>query len=276
MISCLLSMCSSSAGPCSKPCLSNSIPPGATLPAGFFSPWWGSSPAGAFCCHAPPSGPLCVSPPWRLCTAFSFSGCNFTRLYFSFVLWLSCGVVRRLRLACVGVWRFPWPSVGRSRGGWACISGRRCSRLGASGAAVGGPGPGMAGGGPGVFGVGRPIFCGGLPDRSARASGGASACAKVAEAKSRPRQPFSRSAGLNYSRSSSADNSAIFLRIDSFFCAATKSKVDEAYSPFSPSTIVAPLPLTSSRYFFRRSSAEAASPRALFGVRTTSCWSLMP
>lgn len=166
----------------------------------FFSPWWGFSPAGAFCCHAPPSGPLCVSPPWRLCAAFSFSGCNFTRLYFSFVLWLSCGVACRLRLACVGVWRFPWPSVGRSRGGWACISGRRCSRLGASGAAVGGPGPGMAGGGPGVFGVGRPIFCGGLPDRSARASGGASACAKVAEAKSRPRQPFSRSAGLNYSR----------------------------------------------------------------------------
>lgn len=46
-----------------------------------------------------------------------------------------------------------------------------------------GPGPGVAGGGPGVFGVGRPIFCGGLPDRSARASGGASACAKVAGGK---------------------------------------------------------------------------------------------
>lgn len=130
-------MLSSFAGPCSKPCLSNSIPPGATLPAGFFSPWWGSSPAGAFCCHAPPSGPLCVSPPWRLCTAFSFSGCNFTRLYFSFVLRLFCGVACRLRLACVGVWRFPWPSVGRSRGGGACISCRRCSRLRASGAAVG-------------------------------------------------------------------------------------------------------------------------------------------
>lgn len=41
--------------------------------------------------------------------------------------------------------------------------------------------------------------------------------------KSRPRQPFSRPAGLNYSRSSSADNSVIFLLIDSFFCAATKS-----------------------------------------------------
>lgn len=46
---------------------------------------------------------------------------------------------------------------------------------------------------------------------------------KSQRVKSRPRQPFSRSAGLNYSRSSSADNSAIFLRIDSFFCAATKS-----------------------------------------------------
>ena len=141
----------------------------------------------------------------------------------------------------------------------------------------GGPGPGMAGGGQGVFSVGGPIFSGVCPDRSARASGWVRLPApKSLGVKSRPRQPFSRPAGLNYSRSSSADNSAIFLLIDSFFCAATKSKVDEAYSPFSPSTIVAPLPLTSSRYFFRRSSAEAASPSALFGVRTTSCWSFMP
>ena len=109
----------------------------------------------------PPSVPLCVSPPWRLCTAFSFSGCNFTRLYFSFVLRLSCGVSCRLRLACVGVWRLPWPSVGRSRGGGACISCRRCSRLVASGGRRGGgPGPGVAGGGQGVFSVGRPIFSG--------------------------------------------------------------------------------------------------------------------
>ena len=42
----------SSLGPFLRPCLSNSYPPGATLPAGFFSPWWGSSPAGAFCYHA--------------------------------------------------------------------------------------------------------------------------------------------------------------------------------------------------------------------------------
>lgn len=48
---------------------------------------------------------------------------------------------------------------------------------------MGGPGPGVAGGVPGVFGVGRPIFSGVCPDRSAGASGGASACAKVAEGK---------------------------------------------------------------------------------------------
>lgn len=127
-------MLSSSAGPCSKPCLNNSIPPGATLPAGLLFALVGVLPCWGV---LPPSGPLCVSPPWRLCAAFSFSGCNFTRLYFSFALWLSCGVVRRLRLACVGVWRFPWPSVGRSRGGGACISCRRCSRLRASGAVMG-------------------------------------------------------------------------------------------------------------------------------------------
>lgn len=102
-----------------------------------FRPGGGPPLLGRFAAMPPPSVPLCVSPLWRLCAAFSFSGCNFTRLYFSFVLWLSCGVARRLRLACVGVWRSPWPSVGRSRGGGACISGRRCSRLGASGAAVG-------------------------------------------------------------------------------------------------------------------------------------------
>lgn len=83
----------------------------------------------------PIAAPYCS--PCRVCAAFSFSWCNFTLLYFSFVLWLSCGVVCRLRLACVGVWRLPWPSVGRSCGGGACISGRRCSRLWASGAVVG-------------------------------------------------------------------------------------------------------------------------------------------
>lgn len=67
-------------------------------------------------------------------------------------------------------------------------------------------------------------FFGGCPDRSARASGWVCLPApKSLGVKSRPRQPFSRPAGLNYSRSSSADNSAIFLLIDSFFCAATKS-----------------------------------------------------
>lgn len=173
----------------------------------------------------PPSGPLCVSPPWRLCTAFSFSGCNFTRLYFSFVLRPPCGVVCRLRLSCVGVWRSPWPSVGRSRGGGACISRRRCSRLGASGAVVGvvrvQAWPEAVRACPAWAGR---FFCGVFPDRSARASGRVCLPApKSLGVKSRPRQPFSRSAGLNYSRSSSADNSAIFLLIDSFFCAATKS-----------------------------------------------------
>lgn len=161
----------SSAGPCLRPCLSNSYPPGATLPAGFFSPWRGFSPAGAFCCHAPPSVPLCVSPPWRLCAAFSFSGCNFTRLYFSFVLRLSCGVACRLRLACVGVWRLPWPSVGRSRGGGPCISSRRFSRLWALGAVVGRSGSRRGRRRSGRVQRGPADFFGGCPDRPARASG---------------------------------------------------------------------------------------------------------
>lgn len=166
-----------------------------------FRPGGGPPLLGRFAAMPPPSVPLSVSPPWRLCAAFSFSGCNFTRLYFSFVLWPSCCVACRLRLACVGVWRLPWPSVGRSCTGWACISSRRCSRLGASGAVLGGPGPGMAGCGQGVFSVGRPIFSGVFPDRSARASGWVCLPApKSLGVKSRPRQPFSRPAGLNYSR----------------------------------------------------------------------------
>ena len=150
----------------------------------------------------PPAGPVCVSPPWRLCAAFSFSGCNFTRIYFSFALRPSCACVWRLRPIRFRVWRLPWPSVGRSRGGGACISGRRCSGLGASGGRrVGGPGPGMAGGSQSVSGVGRPIFAGaaliappGLP--------GEGVCLRQSRwgVKSRPRQPFSRPAGLNYSR----------------------------------------------------------------------------
>ena len=97
----------------------------------FFSPWWGPPLLGRFAALLPSSGPLCVSPPWRLCAAFSFSWCKFTRLYFSFALRPSCACVWRLRPLRFRVWRFPWPSVGRSRGGWACISCRRCSRLGA-------------------------------------------------------------------------------------------------------------------------------------------------
>nr|DAG21399.1 MAG TPA: hypothetical protein [Bacteriophage sp.] len=148
-----------------------------------FRPGGGPPLLGRFAALLPSSVPLFVSPPWWLCAAFSFSGCNFTRLYFSFVLRTSCACVWRLRSLRCRAWCFPWPSEGRSCGGWACISGRQCSRLGASGAVVGGPGPGVAGGVPGVFGVAQPIFCGVCPDRSARASGGASACAKVAVGK---------------------------------------------------------------------------------------------
>ena len=51
-----------------------------------FRPGGGPPLLGHFAAMPPPSVPLFVSPPWRLCSAFSFSGCNFTRLYFSFVL----------------------------------------------------------------------------------------------------------------------------------------------------------------------------------------------
>lgn len=180
----------SSSGPCSRPCLSNSIPPGATLPAGFsFRPGGGPPLLGRFAALLPSSGPLCVSPPWWLCAAFSFSGCKFTRFYFSFVLLPSCASVWRLRPLRFRVWRFPWPSAGRSGGGGACISGLQCSRLGL-------PGPSWAvrvQAWPEAFracsaGACR-FFARVCPDRSAGASGGASACAKVAEAKSMRERP---------------------------------------------------------------------------------------
>ena len=85
-----------------------------------FRPGGGPPLLGLFAAIPPPSVPLFVSPPWWLCAAFSFSGCNFTQIYFSFVLRLPCGVVCRLRLSRVGVWLLPWPSVGRSGGGGAC------------------------------------------------------------------------------------------------------------------------------------------------------------
>lgn len=140
-----------------------------------FRPGGGSPLTGRFAAMPPPSVPLSVSPPWRLRAAFSFSWCNFTRLYFSFVLQLSCCVVCRLRLACVGVWRLPWPSVGRSGTGGACISSRRFSRLGASGgfwvAVVGRSGSRHGRRRSGRVQRGPADFFGGCPDRPARASG---------------------------------------------------------------------------------------------------------
>lgn len=166
-----------------------------------FRPGGGPPLPGRFAALLPSSGPLCVSPPWRLCAAFSFSGCNFTRLYFSFVLRPSCACVRRLRSLRCRVWRFPWLSVGRSRGGGACISFRQCSRLGASGAAVGRSGSrrgrrrsGRVRRGPADFFRRSALIAPpGLPGVRLPAP-------KSLRAKSRPRQPFSRSAGLNYSR----------------------------------------------------------------------------
>lgn len=75
----------------------------------FFSPWWGPPLPGRFAALLPSSGPLCASPPWRLCAAFSFSGCKFTRLYFSFVLRLPCACAWRLRpsVSVYGVSRGP-------------------------------------------------------------------------------------------------------------------------------------------------------------------------
>ena len=217
-------MCLSSAGPCLRPCLSNSTRRGQRFRRDFLFALVGSSPAGAFAALLPHCVRLCVSPPWWLCAAFSFSRCKFTRLYFSFVLRPSCTCVRCLRSLRCRAWRFPWPSAGRSRGGGGCISCRRCSRLRASGAAVGRSGSrrgrrrsGRVRRGPADF-----FRWSALP-APPRLPGVRLPETKSLGVKSRPRQPFSRSAGLNYSRSSSADNSAIFLLIDSFFCAATKS-----------------------------------------------------
>ena len=59
-----------------------------------------------------------------------------------------------------------------------------------------------------------------------------------------------------------------------FIVAGSKSL---AYFASSASMILsASAPYTSSRYFRRSSSGEVASPRGLFGVIITSCWSLMP
>lgn len=128
-----------------------------------FRPGGGPPLPGRFAAMLPSSGPLCVSPPWRLCAAFSFSGCNFTRFYFSFVLRPPFACVWRLRPLRFRVWRSPWLSVGRSRGGGACISGRRCSRLGLLGQSWGWSGSRHGRMRSGRVLRGRPIFFDGLP-----------------------------------------------------------------------------------------------------------------
>lgn len=145
-----------------------------------FSPWWGSSPAGAFC--RPPALFAC-----RLCGGsvlhFLFPGVNSP----GFIFLSPCGFPAALCAVSVslawayGVSRGPLRAVPVAVG--LAYPAANAPACGLRGPPWAGPGPGVAGGVPGVFGVGRPIFCGGLPDRSARASGGASACAKVAGGK---------------------------------------------------------------------------------------------
>lgn len=92
----------------------------------FFSPWWGFSPAGAFC--RPPTLFACRLRGGSV-LHFLFP-CGITP---GFIFLSSCGFPAALCAVSVSL---AW-AYGVSRGGWACISGRQRSRLGASGAAVG-------------------------------------------------------------------------------------------------------------------------------------------
>lgn len=192
----------SSAGPCLRPCSNNSDPPGATLPAGFLFALVGVLPCWGVLL---PCRRLPFLFPCRLrggsVLHFLFPGVNSP----GFIFLSSCGLPAALRAVSIYL---AW-AYGVSRGHlWAvpAPAGLAYPPAGATvwgfwGAVVGGPGPGMARGGPGVFSVGRPIFCGVCPDRSARASGWVCLPApKSLGVKSMPRQPFSRPAGLNYSR----------------------------------------------------------------------------
>lgn len=164
----------------------------------FFSPWWGSSPAGAFC--RPPALFACRLRGGSV-LHFLFPGV----ISPGFIFLSSCGFPAALCAVSVSLaWAYGVP-----RGPlWAVPVAAGLAYPAANapvwvlrGAVVGGPGPGVAGGVPGVFGRGRPIFLAVCPDRSARASGWVCLPApKSLWVKSRPRQPFSRSAGLNYSR----------------------------------------------------------------------------
>lgn len=159
---------------------------------------------------------------------FSFLVYTFIPFYVSFhvrPVWRSCGYSRTF---VPGVWRSQRLYIARLRRSGMPIAAPYCSPCRAS-AALLRPWTGCAlvpAAPEGATPQAVPVSGRKTPPISISGTGGVflpEPAPKSLVVKSRPRQPFSRSAGLNYSRSSAADNSAIFLLIDSFFCAATKS-----------------------------------------------------
>lgn len=166
--------------------------------------------------------PLCLS------TAFFFQGITFIPFCISSSVrhvWRSCGYPRTFP---PGVWCFQRLYIARLRRSGMPIAAPYCSPCRVCAAPLR-PWAGctLAPAAPeGATPQAVPVSGRKTPPISISGTGGEFLPEPVSKSlgvKSRPRQPFSRSAGLNYSRSSSADNSAIFLLIDSFFCAATKS-----------------------------------------------------
>lgn len=196
-------MCLFSVRPCSKPCSSNSDPPGATLPAGFLFALVGVLPCWGVllpCCRPPSLFPCRLRGGSVL--HFLFTGV----ISPGFIFLSSCGFPAALRAVSVslawvyGVPRGPlwavtvavglaYPAAGAQV--WellGAVVGRSGSRHGRrrSGRALRWP---------------SDFFSRVFPDRSARASWWVCLPApKSLGVKSRPRQPFSRPAGLNYSR----------------------------------------------------------------------------
>lgn len=152
------------AGQCLRPCLSNSYPPGATLPAGFLFALVGVLPCRGVLL------PCCRPPALFACRLRGGSVLHFLFpgvISPGFIFLSSCA---RPALTC-GVC-VPSVSVhGVSRGPlWAvpvavglAYPAAGAPAWGLLGPPWAGPGPGEAGGVPGVFGRGRPIFFGGLP-----------------------------------------------------------------------------------------------------------------